>query len=346
MKNKIVVMVGLCLSLLLLYSCVKTVVPPIQHTFKLHFPSFFPEPTYDFSNNPFSTEKFELGKKFFHDTRLSRNNTISCATCHIQSAGFTHHGHDVSHGIDDRLGRRNSMPIMNLAWNKAYMWDGGIFNLDFQPIVPITAHEEMDETIENVIEKLNRDPNLKALNKSAFDADTIQANHLYKALSIYMLSLVSANAKFDSVVYNQNATFTQLEQQGYEIFQRACQNCHTPPLFTSLAYKRNGLKRYNNDLGRMEVTLDPADSFAFRIPSLRNLSYTAPYMHDGRFLNIDGVLDHYQFLRINHQDADTGLYQNNQWGIVLTNEERQALKAFLKTLDDVSFIKNKHFSNE
>lgn len=346
MNNKVKVMVGICLPLLLLYSCEKAINKPLKQIFELTFPTFFPSTTYDFDANPFSVEKFELGKQLFYDTRLSRNNTISCATCHIQSAGFTHHGHDVSHGIDDRLGRRNSMPIMNLAWYKEFMWDGGIFNLDLQPIVPITAHEEMDEKIENVILKLNNDAQLKILNHAAFNADTIHANHLYKSLSIFMLSLISSNSKFDSVIYYQTAQFSEIEQKGYDIFQLSCASCHVPPLFTSQAYKRNGLKRYNNDLGRMEITLDPADSFAFRVPSLRNLSYTAPYMHDGRFRNLDGVLDHYKYLSQNHNDADSLLYQNTSWGISLSVEESVALKAFLKTLDDPFFISNKAFNHE
>ncbi|RZL30585.1 MAG: cytochrome-c peroxidase, partial [Pedobacter sp.] len=114
-------------------------------------PTNFPEPEYNFANNQITEDGFILGRTLFYDGRLSRDNTISCGSCHIQSSAFTQHGHDVSHGIDDRLGIRNSPPIMNLAWNKAFMWGGGIYDLDLQPIAPITAHEEMDETVENVM---------------------------------------------------------------------------------------------------------------------------------------------------------------------------------------------------
>src|SRR6186997_3684163 len=107
-------------------------------------PSNFPKPVYDFKNNPVTEAGFQLGRNLFYDTRFSRNNKISCGFCHIQGAAFTHHGHDISHGIDDRLGSRNSPPIMNMAWSKAFFWDGGVFHLDLQPLVPITTFSEMD----------------------------------------------------------------------------------------------------------------------------------------------------------------------------------------------------------
>ena len=127
----------------------------IVEMFIFNKPSYFPELTYDLETNPISKEKFELGKKLFYDPILSVDNSISCGSCHIQTSAFTHHGHPLSHGIYDRQGKRNSPPIMNLAWSPNFMWDGGIFNLDLQPIIPITNHEEMGETMFNIVKKLN-----------------------------------------------------------------------------------------------------------------------------------------------------------------------------------------------
>ena len=135
-------------------------------------PPHFPEPVYAFANNSITEGGFALGKKLFYDPLLSRNNTISCGSCHIQSAAFTQHGHDVSHGIDDRLGKRNATPIMNLAWMPSYMWDGGVVDLDLQPIVPITAHEEMDENLANVLRKLQQHKDYPSLFKKTFGTNS------------------------------------------------------------------------------------------------------------------------------------------------------------------------------
>src|SRR6218665_2415015 len=139
------------LGIVLLVSCSKAI---MNRFIGFRQPANFPAPVYRMNDNPITEEGFVLGRRLFYEPRMSRNNTISCGSCHIQSSAFTQHGHDVSHGIDDRLGTRNSPPIMNLAWNEAFMWGGGIYDLDLQPIAPITAHEEMDETVENVMAKL------------------------------------------------------------------------------------------------------------------------------------------------------------------------------------------------
>jgi len=155
-------------------------------------PANFPDPVYDFASNPVTEDGFELGRRLFYEPRLSRDNTVSCGSCHIQYYGFTHHGHDVSHGIDDRLGTRNSPPIMNLAWANAFLWDGGVFYLDLQPMVPITTHAEMDEKMSIVLEKLKQHPEYPALYKKAFGAEGIDSRKTLRALSQFMLMCISA----------------------------------------------------------------------------------------------------------------------------------------------------------
>lgn len=310
-------------------------------------PDHFPEVVYKMQNNPITKEGFELGRKLFYESRLSRNNTVSCGFCHLQTAAFTHHGHDVSHGIDDRLGSRNSPPIMNLAWNTTFMWDGGIFDLDLQPVAPITNVVEMDETVENVLNKLRNTTPYPAMFKKAFGTEEITTARMMKAMSQFMVMLVSDQSKYDSVIRKQGVSFSDEEQKGYALFQQQCSSCHKEPLFTDYSFRNNGIGvGPNNDEGRYPVTLNPADKYKFKVPSLRNLAYTAPYMHDGRLYTLSGVLNHYSGEVQDMETLDPLLKQNGVLGIPLSDEDKKYLLAFLNTLNDRNFITDKRFSEE
>lgn len=310
-------------------------------------PSHFPEPVYHFNTNAITQAKFELGRKLFYEPRFSRDNTVSCGTCHIQSAAFTHHGHDVSHGIDDRLGSRNSPPVMNLAWSKSFFWDGGVFDLDLQPIVPVTNPVEMDETMDKVLAKLRGHPEYPGLFEKAFGSEGIDMERVMKALSQFMVMLVSASSKYDSVMRKQGIVFTAQEERGYALFKAHCGSCHQEPLFTDGAFRDNGIGAGpNNDEGRMLVTLQEADRYKFKVPSLRNVSYTAPYMHDGRFITLEAVLKHYAGQVKNTPNLDPLLKQNGTLGIPLTAQDQADIIAFLKTLDDRPFITDKRFAEQ
>lgn len=309
-------------------------------------PSNFPAPVYNFADNQVSEAGFTLGKKLFNDPILSSNNTISCASCHIQTAAFSHVGHSVSHGIADRLGTRNAPALMNLAWYTTFMWDGGVFDLDLQPIAPITNHEEMDDTMANVLHKLQASAVYPALFKKAFGDEGITTATFLKSLSQFMLMCVSANAKYDSVM-RQQATFTVAEQKGYALFKLKCSSCHAEPLFTDNAFHNNGISISTvDDKGRYAVTLQDTDRYKFKTPSLRNLSFTQPYMHDGRLLNIEGVLDHYSSNVQRTPNLDAVLQQNSKLGIELSGEDKQNLLTFLKTLDDKNFLTVKILSEQ
>ena len=306
-------------------------------------PANFPEPVYHFSTNAVTKEGFELGRKLFYDPLLSRNNTISCGSCHIQTSAFTHHGHDVSHGIDDRLGSRNSPAIMNLAWNPALMWDGGIFDLDLQPIAPVTNHVEMDETMENVLDKLKNSSVYPALFKRAFGSDEITAARTLKALSQFMLMCVSSNSKYDKVKRNEGEAFTTDEQAGYQLVTQKCSPCHKEPLFTDNSFRNNGIAvGANDDKGRYMVTVTAGDEYKFKVPSLRNVELTAPYMHDGRFYTLDAVLDHYT----SHVQQTPNLDPLLSAGIPLGAAEKTQVIAFLKTLTDREFTSNRLLSEQ
>ncbi|MCX2453539.1 cytochrome-c peroxidase [Pedobacter sp. PLR] len=310
-------------------------------------PSNFPEPVYNFANNKVTKEGFELGRALFYEPGLSRNNTISCGSCHIQSSAFTQHGHDVSHGIDDRLGTRNSPPIMNLAWSKVFMWGGGIYDLDLQPVAPITTHEEMDENLENVLNKIRAVPKYTAMFKQAFGTEEVTTTRFMKALSQFMVMCVSSNSKYDQVMRKEGAVFTAEEQEGYVLFKEKCASCHSEPLFTDGSFRNNGLGTSAvNDQGLYAVTLIQTDRYKFKVPSLRNLKYTAPYSHDGRFLSLDGMLEHYNSEVKDTPNLDPLLRKNGRLGIELTTTDKQRLTAFLGTLNDEVFINDKRFSEQ
>jgi len=304
-------------------------------------PANFPNPVYNFAANHITEEGFLLGRTLFNEPRLSRNNTITCGSCHIQSSAFTQHGHDVSHGIDDRLGTRNSPPIMNLAWNKVFNWGGGVNDLDLQPIIPITTHEEMDENLENVYAKLRAIPKYRELFKSAFGNEEINTTRFMKALSQFMLMCISSNSKYDKVMRLEgNVSFTTEEQEGYLLFQQKCASCHSEPLFTDGSFRNNGLGISPvNDKGLYLSTLKETDKYKFKVPSLRNLKYTVPYMHDGRFLSLSAALEHYTNEVVASTNLDP-LLSGSKLGISLTAMDKTKIMAFLNTLNDEEFIKN------
>lgn len=304
-------------------------------------PVNFPAPFYDFSNNELRREGIALGKELFYETALSVDNSISCGSCHIQSAAFTQHGHDVSHGVDDRLGNRNSPPIMNLAWSRSFFWDGGIFHLDLLPVSPITNPVEMDEQMPNVLRKLSSMEKYRKMFKAAYGSEDVNGERLAKALSQFMLMCISSESRYDSVM-RKEVIFTAQERRGYLFFKKNCDACHSEPLFSSAGFRNNGLDHsFNTDSGRIGISLDVKDRYAFKVPSLRNLSFTAPYMHDGRFTSLQQVVDHYAS-GIQVQDyLDPFLLKDGRAGIPMSQADKADLVAFLRTLDDVKFITNK-----
>ncbi len=327
-----------------IYACKKEIDAPFVGFLQ---PANFPAPVYHFSTNNVTQAGFELGRKLFYDPILSHNNTISCGSCHIQTSAFVHPGHSVSHGIYDRLGKRNSPPIMNLAWSTSFMWDGGIFDLDLQPLAPIANHVEMDDTIGNVLAKLYKTTTYPALFQKAFGTPEITGTRFLKAMAQFMAMCVSSHSKYDSVMRSEGAAFTATEKAGYTLFQQKCAGCHKEPLFTDYSFRNNGLPVSGlNDEGRYLVTLDSADRYKFKVPSLRNIFYTEPYMHDGRFFDLDGVLEFYNSGVRNTPNLDPLLQQNGRLGISLSADDKTKLLAFLKTLSDRSFLLDKRFSEQ
>lgn len=306
-----------------------------------YIPENWEEPVYDFSKNPLSNAKIELGKALFYDGLLSKNNSISCASCHSQYTAFTHVDHALSHGIDDRIGTRNSSSLMNLAWQPIFMWDGAINHLDMQALAPISHVDEMGETIENVVKKLAKEPHYQAAFYAAYGDEAITGERTLKAISQFLLSLVSANSKYDKVKRNE-AKFTEQEANGYEIFKINCSVCHQEPLFTNHKFENNGLPIDTtlNDFGRIKITQKTEDAQKFKVPTLRNLEFSHPYMHDGRFRKIREVLNHYT----KGVEITATLSPILKAPIVLSDREKIDLTAFLLTLTDKEFLFNPAYS--
>ncbi len=304
-------------------------------------PGNWPKPNYDFAKNPLTKEKIELGRALFYDPILSRNNTISCASCHSQYTAFTHVDHALSHGIEDKMGTRNSPTLVNLAWQKDFMWDGAVNHLDVQALAPISNPQEMDEKIEKVVVKLQQSRIYPKLFLAAFKDSLITGQNTLKAIAQFMLTFLSCNSKYDSVM-NGQSKFTFQEKNGYELFKKNCSSCHKEPLFTNCEFENNGLPVDTTlkDMGRMAITKNPKDSLKFKVPSLRNIEFSQPYMHDGRFKRLPDVLNHYT------KGIKPSKTLSNQLlrPITLSSNEKVDLTAFLLTLTDKKFLFNKAYS--
>ncbi len=311
-----------------------------SNAYEFIFPKYFPTPIYDFKRNPLSEDKINLGRALFYDPILSNNNVISCASCHSPFSAFTHIDHALSHGIHDSIGTRNSPALMNLAWQKNFMWDGAINNLDMQALAPISHPAEMGSTINEVVEKLNASELYKKLFFKAFQDSVATGERTLKAISQFMLTLVSSNSKYDKVLLKKD-TFNAMESNGYRLFQNNCAACHKEPLFTNYDFANNGLKVNDKlkDNGRVRVTFKPGDSFKFKVPTLRNIEYSYPYMHDGRFKRLSEVLNHYASGIQSYKNLAPELKNK----INLSQEEKVDIIAFLLTLSDPEFVFNKQF---
>lgn len=308
---------------------------------KLIYPVKWPKPVYNFEKNPLSKAKIELGRKLFYDPILSIDNTISCASCHLSYTAFTHTDHALSHGIRDSIGRRNSPVLINLAWSEKFMWDGAVNHIDVQALAPITHPAEMGENLVHVVQKLQEHDSYPHLFERAFGSSKITGEYLLKALAQFQLTLVSANSKYDKVVAGKES-FSKQEKKGYKLFKKNCASCHQEPLFTNGEFRNNGLSIdvTLNDMGRYEITNRGEDSLQFKVPTLRNIQFSKPYMHDGRFQTLKEVIEHYNKLHYSKHLSDD--LKKNQ--ISFSEEEKIEIIAFLYTLTDKEFLFNPDFA--
>jgi cytochrome c peroxidase len=350
MKLRIILLlfVTLVFTVLFMGSCKKSVTADDNTTYNptyinLTIPAGWPTPpTNIFANNRLTEEGFQLGKKLFYDGRLSKDGNFPCASCHQQFAAFATYDHDFSHGYNNSFTTRNAPGIFNLAWMTKFHWDGSVSSLEAEPIIPITAPNEMGENINDVLNKLKGDTAYPKLFRAAFGTDEINSLLMGKALAQFAGSIISYNSKYDKVQRGE-ATFTAPELNGYNLFKTKCETCHKEPLLTDNSFRNIGLATNTllNDFGRMRVTSNSNDSLKFKVPSLRNVILTFPYMHDGRIYSIGQVIDHYRTGIITTQPTLDPLLVNR---IAITNTEKNDLIYFLNTLSDTSMTNSPRFA--
>jgi len=327
------------LFLMVLASCAKDAALPDIEYISLKIPQGFPNPEIPLDNRP-TASKVNLGKKLFFEKRLSKDNSISCGSCHNQEFAFSNN-QAVSIGIENLSGFRNAQPLQNLAWSKLFFRDGGVTQLDLAALNAITAHTEMGTNLNQIVLKLKSDATYLQLFRTAFQ-DTVSSKGILQALGTFQRTLISGNSRFDKFAYQNNtAALTENEKKGKELFfstKTNCSTCHSGFLFTNQTFQNNGLYSQYADTGRQRITLLPEDRGLFKVPSLRNIEHTAPYMHDGSFANLEAVIEHY---------TSGGVTTLNKSDLIqplnLTEEEKGNLIVFLKSLTDNEFIANPNF---
>ncbi len=304
----------------------------------LNIPQGFPSLNPSVEKNKPTRYGVELGEKLFHEKRFSANNTISCASCHKQSNAFADDNAQAI-GIYGRVGLRNTPPIQNMAFMKFYNWDGSKLRLENQPLVPIITHEEMNSSIIEVIAKIKEDSAYKILFHKAFGDENITSDRIYGSIAQYQYTLISANSKYDKVKRDEGEAFSESEARGYQVFQLKCASCHSTELFTDQSFRNVGFPSNPSieEAGRARVTGITADLMRFRVPSLRNVEYTAPYGSFGQFATLRDVLDYFDNGVLVADNLDPVLKENGN-KIPLTEEDKQDIILFLKTLSDDTFV--------
>lgn len=328
-------LVAACVAL---WACAPESGPTGEEPFGLEVPAHFPDPIYNNAENPITKEGFELGRRLFYDPILSRDNSLSCGTCHAQVHAFADHNFRVSTGIEGRVGTRNAPSVINAAWQTHFMWDGGINHLEIMPFGPISNPLEMDQDLGALMEELRNHPSYPERFRKAFGTTEINSQRFFYALAQFQAMLVSSNSRYDRYLQGKEP-FTEAESKGLNLFRTHCASCHQEPLLTDQSFASNGLDVVSQDPGRGLITLQPHDSGLFKVPGLRNVALTYPYMHDGRFWSLAEVVEHYSSGVQSHPNLDERLPGNLQ----LTELEKAQLVAFLNTLTDHTFLSDPRF---
>lgn len=298
------------------------------------------------ADNPFTQEGIALGRKLFYEKRLSGDNTLACAGCHAPEAAFSD-PRQFSEGITGALGNRNSMALINLGYNTSFFWDGRAETLEDQVLEPVPNPIEMHQNWPDAVAKLENDLTYQYLFFQAFGTHVIDSIKVSKAMAQFLRTMVSGNSRFDQSQQGLIA-LNSMEQSGAVIFfteEGDCFHCHGGPMFSSLTFHNNGLDAVHNDHGRAIVTGDPDDIGKFKAPTLRNIAYTAPYMHDGRFATLDEVINHYSEGVHWSPTIDPNMKKADQGGLHLDPQQKAQLKAFLLALSDPEFVNNPDFSD-
>lgn len=316
-----------------------------SHThYNLQIPSTLP-PMPIPPSNPMTVEGVALGRQLFYDNILSANNTMNCGSCHQLRNYFVDSNLAFSTGIDGIAGKRNAMPLFNIAWSKNFFWDGGAADLETQVIGPITNPIELHETMENVVGKLQAHSQYPSLFKKAFGSDIITSKHIMQAIAQFERTLLSADSKFDQWQMGKTS-LTEQELRGIQVYLNEdkgdCAHCHGyGSTFTDFEFRNTGLDSIPVDKGRNLITLVSSDEGKFKTPTLRNIALTGPYMHDGRFKTLRECINHYNtgFKYTKNLAPELVLKTKGS----MSEQDIDDLMAFLRTLTDYNFVNQSQF---
>lgn len=328
--------------------------------YKLDIPSHFPQMAIP-ADNPMTVEGVALGRKLFYEKRLSRDNSINCASCHHQEFSFSD-PNQFSIGVDNQVGTRQSMALVNMGWQQSFFWDGRVQTLEEQIFHPVRDPIEMDLDWEEAVARLKSDVEYNNDFYRAFQTLDYDSTHVSKAIAQFLRTMISGKSKYDVMYKIKNdlpltaydktiePTITVEEWGGFDLFFSLtggdCLHCHDGPLAQVHVFSNNGMDMQFDDLGRYLATGNPNDMGKFKVPTLRNIELTAPYMHDGRFQTLEEVIMHYSFgVLAESPNIDPMMEFAHQGGVNLDYDERQLLLVFLKTFTDWEFINNPAFSN-
>ena len=351
LRKEYIIFVLILISYVLLYSIDNNK----NELYQFDFPKDVPE-MYQPKYNIATIFGVELGKKLFYDKNLSKNHNISCNSCHNQNFAFAD-STILSVGTSNKLTKRNSMPLFNLAWIDNFFWDGRVKSLEDVFLFPITDHNEMDLDTTTLMNRIKSDNEYSILLLKAFGVKTINYSLFKMALAQYIRTLVSYDTPIDSsykiALKYMNEGHSQEEAVQY-IFGLSkkttqvlsfCEQCHSTITYGNNKFSNNGLDSIYTDIGRAEITNKDEDIGLFKVPSFRNLTFTAPYMHDGRFKTIEEVIEHYNTGIENCKNLDTKLKdeKGNPIRLNLSENEKKEIISFIKLLSDNRFINNNKF---
>ncbi|MFN6086287.1 MAG: cytochrome-c peroxidase [Fluviicola sp.] len=353
--NRLLFLALILLSLF--FGCKKDTTEYTPTPYELKKPAHFPQMQIP-ADNPMTVEGIELGRRLFYETKLSLDNTISCASCHAPENAFSD-PNQFSSGVNGTLGNRNSMALVNLGWQQNFFWDGRSLTLEQQLLEPVPNPVEMHQEWKDAIVKLKNDQYYRNQFYKAFGVQDFDSTHVSKALAQFLRTMISATSKYDVMYKFENGFALSAEEQviknsvtlqewaGYDLFKSLngadCFHCHNGALMQVQKFSNNGLDATFTDLGRGAITGNPNDNGKFKVPTLRNIALTAPYMHDGRFQTLDEVIDHYSSGIHQSSTIDPLIEFASQGGVQLDASQKQLLKAFLLTLTDEKFVTNPDF---
>lgn len=342
-----------------IYSCKKDKVSYTATPYDLNEPAHFPKMVIP-ENNPLTVEGVALGRRLFYEEKLSGDNTMNCASCHAPNAAFSD-PNQFSTGIQGMQGSRNSMALVNLGYQNFFLWDGRAATLEEQILDPVSNPIELHEDWKNAVVELKNDIGYKNLFYKAFGEEDFDSSHVSMAIAQFLRTMISGESKYDIMYKFENGieltaseeviwqNISSEEWAGFDLFKSLngadCIHCHSGPLAQVQKFSNNGLDGVFTDLGREAITGNVNDRGKFKVPTLRNIALTGPYMHDGRFATLDEVIDHYSSGIIQSPTLDPLIEFASQGGVQLDDFEKGLIKQFLNTLTDYNFINNPAFSD-